>query len=145
MVMFTHSPEKLDLARKLGVTKAFNPDDVNLPNFEFDVVIDAAGTRKVIEDGISVLGNCGRLIIFGQAPEGERASIDLFNLLMKEISIITSCINPFTSSQALTLLAERKVDVKSLVSHRVGLDEIQRGFDLLLHKAPGVIKVLVKP
>jgi L-iditol 2-dehydrogenase len=145
VVMFTHSPEKLDLARKLGVTNAFNPDDVNLPDFEFDVVIDAAGTPKVIEDALIVLGNCGRLIIFGQAPEGECASIDLFNLLMKEISIITSNINPFTSSQALTLLAQKKVDVKSLVSHRVGLDEIQRGFDLLLKRVPGTIKVLVKP
>lgn len=145
VVMFTHSPEKLDLAGKLGVTKAFNPDDVNLPDFEFDVVIDAAGTRKVIEDALIVLGNCGRLIIFGQAPEGERASIDLFNLLMKEISIITSNINPFTSSQALTLLARKKIDVKSLISHRIGLHKIQQGFDFLLQKVPGTIKVLVKP
>ncbi len=145
VVMFTHSPEKLDLARKLGVTQAFNPNDVSLLDFEFDVVIDAAGTRKVIEDGISVLGNCGRLIIFGQAPEGERASIDLFNLLMKEISIITSNINPFTSSQAMTLLAQKKLDVNSLVSHRVGIDEIQQGFDLLLKKTPGTVKVLVNP
>ena len=143
--LFTHSREKLELAQKLGADEVINPDDVDLEDYNFDVVIDAVGAAKVVEDSLKCLTKRGRLIIFGQAPEEEYANIDLFNLLLLEISIIPSFINPFTTEQAIRLLEQKKVDVESLISHSVALNDLQHGFDLLTEKVPGTMKVTVKP
>ena len=143
--LFTHSEEKLKLARQLGATEALNPDDVNMEGLEFDLVFDAVGAATVVEDSLRCLARRGRLIVFGQAPEGEHARVDLFNLLMKEVSIIPSFLNPFTASQAIRLLKERKIDVESLVSHTISLDDVQQAFDLHTQKVPGTMKVVVSP
>jgi threonine dehydrogenase-like Zn-dependent dehydrogenase len=145
VTLFTHSKEKLDLARKLGASEALNPDDVSIEDFEFDVAIDAVGAAKVIEDSLKCLTKRGRLLIFGQAAEGEHASVDLFNLLWQEVTIIPSFLNPFTASQAIRLLEEKKIDVESLVSHTVSLDDAQRAFDLHTQKVPGTMKVVISP
>ena len=145
VTLFTHSKEKLELARKLGVTEALNPDDVNLQDFAFDCVIDAAGSKKVFEDGLKIVNKNGRFMLFGQAPEGEKGEVDLFNFLLLEASIIPTFINPFTTSQAVRLLESQQVDVESLISHTLSLDDIQKGFDLKLDNVPGTMKVLVQP
>ena len=143
--LFTHSKEKLDLARKLGVTEALNPDEVDLGDFQFDVVIDAVGSSQVIQDGLKTLTKNGRLMAFGQVPEGQTAEIDLFSLLFNETSIIPTFINPYTMDQAFRILEKKQIDVQALISHVVALEDIQRGFDIVLNKEPGAMKVLIRP
>ena len=87
----------------------------------------------------------GRLVLFGQAPEGEMGQVDLFNFLMEEAKIIPSFINPYTMDQSVQILARKQIDVASLVSHEVGLSEVQRGFDININKEPGAVKILVRP
>jgi len=145
VILFTRSKEKLDLARKLGATDAIHPDDVKLSDFKFDVVIDAVGSRKVVETALKSIRKMGKLTIFGQAPEGEHASLDLFNLLLDEVTIIPTFINPFTTSQAVKLLGQKRIQVEPLISHSLALDEAQMGFDLHTKKVPGTMKVLLNP
>ena len=145
VTLLTRSPGKRELANKLGASESFNPREVDLQDCEFDVVIDAVGSAQVIEDAMTCLAKRGRLIIFGQAAEGEHARIDLFNLLINEVSLIPSFINPFTTAQAIRLLEEKKIDVDSLVSHQIRLDDVQQGFDLHVQKVVGTMKVLVNP
>jgi threonine dehydrogenase-like Zn-dependent dehydrogenase len=45
---------------------------------------------------------------------------------------------------ALDLIAARRVDVASMVTHRIGLDRIQEGFDLVV-RAGDSLKVIVDP
>ncbi len=141
--LFTHSDEKLNLGRKLGATEATNPNTVNLKDFKFDLVVEAVGSKKSFEDALKVIAECGRLILFGQANEGEEASVDIFSLLTREISIIPSWLNPYTFSQAIQALKDKKVDVKSLISHKLPLEDIQKGFDLMTKKEKGVMKVVI--
>jgi threonine dehydrogenase-like Zn-dependent dehydrogenase len=46
--------------------------------------------------------------------------------------------------EALRLLAERRIDVASMVTHRIGLAETQRGFGLVC-EAGDSLKVIVEP
>ena len=47
--------------------------------------------------------------------------------------------------RALRLLAEGKVDVRSLVTHQIGLEEAPGAYRALAENAPGYVKVLVDP
>jgi len=145
VTMFTHSEEKLDLARKLGATRADNPKQVGLFSRKYNVVIDAVGSSLVFEQGLKMVEKNGRFVLFGQAPEGEIGKVDLFNFLMEEAKIIPSFINPYTMDQSVQILGNKQIDVESLISHEVGLSEVQRGFDININKEPGAVKILVRP
>jgi L-iditol 2-dehydrogenase len=47
--------------------------------------------------------------------------------------------------RAIELVKSGKVDVASMVSHRIGLDETPAAFQALAENAPGYIKVLIYP
>jgi L-iditol 2-dehydrogenase len=47
--------------------------------------------------------------------------------------------------RAINLIETGKVDVVSMVSHRVGLDETPSAFKALACNAPGYVKVLIYP
>ncbi len=143
--LFTRSQEKLDLGKRVGATEAINPNMVNLDDFKFDLVIEAVGSKNSFEQAVKIIDKCGRLLLFGQANEGEEASVDIFSLLTKEISITASWLNPYTYSQAIQALSEKIVDVESLISHILPLEDIQKGFDLMRTKDKGVMKILIQP
>jgi len=109
-------------------------------------VIDALGSRQIVELALkSLIKKMGKLVVFGQAAEGEDATLDLFNLLVDEITIIPTLINPFTTSQAIRLLEQKKLQVEPLISHTFTLDEAQKGFDLHMESVPGTEKVVLRP
>ena len=45
--------------------------------------------------------------------------------------------------RGLSTIAEGKINVNSLVSHRYGLDEVDKAFEALLNKPKGFIKSVV--
>ena len=145
VTLYTHSPAKLELARKLGVTHAINPKEVDLDKVKFNVIIDAVGSSEVFEQALRMVERNARFVIFGQAPQGDFGKIDLFQFLLDEAKIIPSFINPYTMDQSVQILKGKQIDVASLISHEVQLSEIQRGFDIKLNKEPAEMKVLVRP
>ena len=108
-----------------------------------DVVIEAVGTPQTIELAIRLARKSGRIIIFGFAPEREKASFIPFDVLSKELTIMGSWVNPYTFSRSLDILSAGKIDVKSLVSLNVPLDNIMDGFSAMQEKPKGFMKALV--
>jgi threonine dehydrogenase-like Zn-dependent dehydrogenase len=64
---------------------------------------------------------------------------------MKEVSILTSYYcGPPDIVQAIQLLAHHSIQVDDLITHRLPLAEIARGFELVLEGTESV-KVIIKP
>ena len=47
--------------------------------------------------------------------------------------------------QALRMIGQGKVNVKPLITHRLPLEDIQKGFEILSQGAENVIKVVLNP
>ena len=47
--------------------------------------------------------------------------------------------------EAIELASSGKVDLKSLITHVLPLDEIKKGFDILAERRENVIKVVINP
>ena len=45
----------------------------------------------------------------------------------------------------MAMVENRRVDLKSLVTHRFSLDDIEEAFDLFSHQRDGVLKVALYP
>lgn len=151
LIMVSRSDWKLELAKKFGATKVINArDNVLKKTLDLtdgsgvDVVIEAVGTTETIEEAISLAKKSGRIVIFGFAPEGEKAGFIPFDVLSKELTIMGSWVNPYTFPRALDILAGGKVDVKTLISLKLPLDNIMDGFKAMQEKSKGFMKALVE-
>ena len=150
LIMVTRSRWKLELAKKFGATDTVcaeeNTDEQVLSLTEglgADVVIEAVGSPQTIELAIRLARKSGRVVIFGFAPEGEKANFIPFDVLSRELTIMGSWVNPYTFSRSLDILSAGKIDVKSLVSLKLSLGNIMDGFRAMKEKPEGFMKAMV--
>ena len=61
------------------------------------------------------------------------------------MSVLSSyAANPSEHLKALELIKDKKVKVKDMITHRFGLGDIQKGFDLV-REASSSLKVIIEP
>jgi len=151
LIVLGHHPRKLELARAFGADVTLAPADGDLRQAVLDhtgglgaeVVVVAVGKAGVIEQAFDLAKEGGRIVIFGFAPEGERASFSPFQLLSRELSVVGSWVNPYTFPRALDLLASGKVQVAPFITHRIGLGGLQQAIEMMQSKPQGFIKAMV--
>lgn len=108
-----------------------------------DVVIECAGVAETVRQAPKLARNGGTVVILGVLPQGEKVDFEPFDLLFREVRILTSFLNPFTHGRAAALIASGAITVDPLVSRRIGLDELP---DAVANPPrPGEVKVLVMP
>lgn len=108
-----------------------------------DVVIECVGGSDTAQEAVDLAGEGGRVLLFGVAPPEASISISPYDIYRREVTLTGSFTNPFTQAAALALLASGRVEVESLISHRLPLAELPQGLELL---ASGqATKVLIEP
>lgn len=153
IILSTRQKERRELALKLGATHTIDPNSVSLDEAingtgglsidGVDVVLECAGTIKTFEDSISVVKRGGTVIVFGVTPEGETAKISPLTIMNKEIRIQGSWINPFTHGRAAAIVASGVLDLDSLISKVISIDDLPEIFANPPGK--GDIKYIVNP
>jgi threonine dehydrogenase-like Zn-dependent dehydrogenase len=110
-----------------------------------DIVIEAIGhDEQAFNLCTELCGNGGRMLYFGVPP----VTIDAIRwreLFFKSITVHTSVNPDFRSDFPLAMrwIAERRVDVAPLLTHRYPLREIQTAFETFRDRRDGALKVLV--
>lgn len=110
-----------------------------------DVVVEAVGHRAhAVNDAIELVRPEGRVLIFGVLP----TSIDGINLraaLWKNAQILTSLHPDFerTFPLAMQWIAEGRVNLAPLITHRFPLNQLQQAFDVFRDRTDGALKVIV--
>jgi L-iditol 2-dehydrogenase len=81
--------------------------------------------------------------VLGVLPQGERVAIEPFDLLVREVQMHFSYINPFTQTRAAELIAGGRVAVEPLISRTIALGE---AVGTIANPArAGEVKVMVVP
>jgi len=110
-----------------------------------DVVIEAVGKPATLQHAVKMLKPGGRAVVFGfhLMP----AEIDLPRIFDKELEIKASfrTAGERDYRMATRLVSGEKIDVKSLITHVLPLEQIKRGLDLIDKKKENVVKVVLKP
>ena len=138
------------LAKKSGadITINTNKDEPNktiiskLKNV--DVVFEAVGINKTVEQAISIVRGGGKITIIGLLED--MMTLNIYEVIDKEIEIRGAY--GYTSEdfqQAINLLATKKVSIKPFITHVLPLQDINKGFEILTGKKENVIKVVLKP
>ena len=110
-----------------------------------DVVIVSTGVPKAILQAIECTEKGGTLLLFAPVAPDVEVPIKMFDIWNKQIKIVSTYAGaPRDIMDAIEALKSKTIEVKDMITHRIGLEEIQKGFDLVAG-AKESIKVVVIP
>jgi 2-desacetyl-2-hydroxyethyl bacteriochlorophyllide A dehydrogenase len=145
------SDEKLKLAQKLGADEIVN-SAVEDPARRIetmtggrlaDLVLDFVGAAKVVEQEIRCVGKGGRLVLVGIGQDDIRVS-PYKTIIGKEMELIG--VNDHLRSelvQLIDIVGSGRMDLSKSITHRVHLDEVNTGLEILEERIGNPIRVVV--
>ena len=143
---------RLKLARKLGATDTINVGKKD-PLEEVKRLTDGRGADLVFEctnraagapQAWSLAGIGGRVIMVG-IPEEDEIVQDSHSPRRKELRVQYVRRSRHAGRQAMDLVAAKRIDVASWVTHRVPLAEAVKAFEMVESYADGVLKAVIVP
>ncbi|MBB3655244.1 L-iditol 2-dehydrogenase [Rhizobium sp. BK650] len=153
ILLVTRNSEKRALAETLGATATFDPShadavssitgDQGLLPGGADVVFECAGVPETIMQAPKLARRGGTAVILGVMPQGAKIEIEPFDLLFREVSLISSFLNPFTHGRAADLIATGTIKVDPLISRLITLEQAPEA--IANPALSGEIRTLVVP
>ncbi|MBL8747144.1 MAG: alcohol dehydrogenase catalytic domain-containing protein [Phycisphaerae bacterium] len=134
-------PSRADLTAKWGVKHRLERDIGR--RADQDVVVDCTGTPEGFDLALKLVRPRGKVLVKGllHASVASAWTIDLSPIATSEIEVIGSASGPI--GEALEVLKRREVDIVSLISKRIRLEDSAEG---LRTAARGeAVKVLIEP
>jgi L-iditol 2-dehydrogenase len=111
---------------------------------QVDVALVTTAARDAIASAAAALGPGGTLCLYATTKAGTPLDLDSEQLFLREISVCSSwSAGPADMRAARELLAAGRVDPRSLVTHRLALEET--GLALDLQRRGEAIKAVVEP
>ncbi|MFK8850572.1 zinc-dependent alcohol dehydrogenase family protein [Streptomyces sp. Ac-502] len=137
------NPQRLATARQLGCgDAAVSADELDRPR-GWDVVIDATGNERAIQDALGRVGKGGTFLQFGVSDYAARAVIEPYRIYNQEITITGSMAVLHSYERAAELFAAGVLDPDVFISDRLPLDRYAEALDRF--KAGQGRKILVTP
>lgn len=133
--------EKRELALQLGATAALSPEAV--AEERADLVIEAAGRPATAQQALELVAPGGTVLFFGVCPPEATISVKPHELFFRELTLLGSYVNPFTTTRALELLASGVVRAEPLLSHRYALPDTPEAFATVARGE--AVKAIVEP
>ena len=143
---------RLPWAKKFGADMV-TLDSNSIPDILLDktgrkanIVILTTGNPKAIQAGFQAADEGATILLFAPSNPDTNFQIDINKLFFKHDRTITSTYanSPNDLKEALLLISNKKVPVVDMITHRITLDKIQYGFDLVQNGVKS-LKVIVEP
>jgi L-iditol 2-dehydrogenase len=140
---------RLGIAEKLGF-ETVNIDDVDLVErvMDFtggkgsDVAFVAVGAPPAVKQAMSLVRKRGTITVIGIF--GSHVPVDMTWLVRRELTVVGAYdARPVNFPTSISLIAEGKVNVRDVLTHRFSLDDAEEAFRVALDRTGG--KVEFKP
>lgn len=129
-------PWRLEQAAALGATETVLADSNQerrlkaIAPADYNVVVDATGIPKVLEQTFRYVRARGKVWVFGVAPRGTTATFIPYDVFRKDLTIIGSFAVNHTFQESIALIQSGAVRVEPLISHRLPLSQFTEGIEL---------------
>jgi L-iditol 2-dehydrogenase len=131
------SEYRLGLAGAMGADFTFDPTAEQGKREEAlkrlgggpDLVIVATASMAALEEAFRVVGRAGTVLLFGAPRRGATATLDAARLFLNGTRLATSYGAYETdTAEAMKLLAEKKIGVSDMITHRFPLERSEEAF-----------------
>ncbi len=145
------SRRRLKYAEKIGADITIDAAD-NVPerllarhHKKADVVILCTSAVSAIDQAWKCVDKGGSVVFFAVPGPDKEVALPINDFWTKEIKILTSYYcGPPDILKAIELLDTGRVEVDDMITHRLPLDDIARGFRLVIEGKES-LKVIIKP
>ncbi|WP_412564478.1 S-(hydroxymethyl)glutathione dehydrogenase/class III alcohol dehydrogenase [Thalassobius sp. MITS945101] len=149
------NPGKVDMAKKFGMTDFVNPTEVDgdlvghlveLTGGGADYTFDATGNVQVMRTALeSAHKGWGESIIIGVAPAGAEISTRPFQLVTGRSwrgTAFGGARGRTDVPKIVDWYMDGKIEIDPMITHTMGLEDINKGFDLM-HEGKSIRSVVV--
>jgi L-iditol 2-dehydrogenase len=145
IVLITRQKFRRDVALKIGATRVIDPNskDVNTAVTNMDVVFECAGAVETFQQAQKIARRGGSVIVLGLTAADVTLEVNPFNIVVNELRIQGSFLNPLTQGRAAELVESGKLNLDILISKVVDLAGVQAILDA--PPAEGDIKYIACP
>src|SRR3954451_799558 len=137
---------RLELARKMGVTLAVNPQKQDLKEVQkklgmqegFDVGLEMSGNASAFRDMLANMSHGAKIAMLG-IPEKEMA-IDWNTVIFSMLTIKGIYGREmYETWYKMTVMLQSGLDISPVITHRFNYTEFQKGFDAMLSGQSGKV------
>jgi threonine 3-dehydrogenase len=133
------NPYRLELARRMGVTRAVNPREQNLKDVQrelgmlegFDVGMEMSGNAQAFRDMLGNMAHGGRIAMLG-IPDKEMA-ID-WNTVIFHMLTIKGIYGRemYETWYKMNVMLESGLDIKPVITHHFPYRDFLKGFEVMM-------------
>ena len=146
---------RLDVARRMGATHTIDASKTTAEErleqvrdltdgVGPDVVIETAGAPAVFAEALSMMRRGGKLVEVGHYTDPGPVEIHPHVICNKEADILgVWAYPPIQFKAALSFLAGTDAPLEALITHRMGLEEIEQA--ITMTGTEGVLKIAIEP
>jgi Threonine dehydrogenase and related Zn-dependent dehydrogenases len=107
-----------------------------------DLVVDFAGNSSTLKLSIDAVRPAGQITKIGWGPQPVNFSLD--PLISKSITLKGHFSHTWDVwEKCLTLMGKEMIDLEKIITHELGIDQWEKGFELL--ESRKAVKVVLKP
>lgn len=141
VMMVDINPKRLELASMMGVHQVFQPT-VSLSDpiaaseelkaaleDEADLCIECSGAPGVVDLAIHSCRPGGKVLMLGFGEMSMKVHVGM--AAVREIDILGAFANLYNYPECIRLVSEGKIDVRSAITHRLPLEKVMDGIDLV--------------
>lgn len=144
VTLITRQQARRALAEQLGATASATPMDADAAFARsFDVVFECAGVLDTVAQSLRLARRGGSVILLGIPPEGATLPVSPFELVVDELRVQGSFLNPLTQERAADVVRSGGLQLDPLISRRLTLEDVPEF--LLQDPGEGDIKYVVEP
>ena len=145
---------RLEAAKQMRATHTINAAEVDpvaaveqiTDGRMADLVFEVVGHQtETINQCMDMVKRDGTILAFG-VPDEPTYPFGFGDLFRKNIRLIGS-VGPDAQNNfplAMDMIAQGRIDVSPMITHRLPFTEVQRGFELSLHKKDEAIKIVLE-
>ena len=145
------NPKKLEYARRFGAEITIDAGEnvperlVALTGKQADVVVLCTSALPAVHQAWQSVDKGGTVVFFAVPDPDKKVEIPINYFWMREVKILTSYYcGPPDITEALNLIESDSVTVDDLITHKLPLSEIAKGFQLVI-EGKDSIKVIIEP
>ncbi len=138
------NPFRLELARKMGVTVAVNPQEKSIQEVQkelgmqegFDVGLEMSGNARAFRDMLANMAHGGKIAMLG--IPAEEMAIDWNTVIFSMLTIKGIYGREmYETWYKMTVMLESGLDIKPVITHRLNYAEYERGFEVMMEGQSG--------
>jgi alcohol dehydrogenase len=143
---------RLEAAKRMGADIVINASQKN-PVEEIkkmtdgkgaDVAIEAVGSTETFEGCFESVRPAGRVSIVGVFPF-IKVGVSLRDMLRRNLQMRAGRANLVHMSRLLSLIQGGKLDLTSLITHRMALSDAEKAYRLFGSRSENVMKIMLNP